>query len=143
MTPSYSDASLLISPAHLTSGSYSVRPTSNADAVIHFNLWMQTQWDHHSRLTVEQEEGRKKALAFALDYRVKSILHVWQMSAGWVHTVFSFIFFYCQLPPPFPSSVRSVFHPGYFLLPRDYKRMPYLCTMICSHVWPQLFSYVF
>lgn len=98
LTPFYSNASLLIYSAHLTSGSYSVRTTSHSDAAIHFNLWMQKQWDHHSRLAVEQEEGREKALAFALNGGVKSILHVWQMSAGCVCTIFPFIF-YCQLSP--------------------------------------------
>lgn len=116
MTPSYSDASLLISAAHLTSGPYSVRPTSHSDAVIHFNLWTQKQWDHHSRLTMEQEEGRKKAFAFALDYRVKSILHVWQMSAGWAHTVSS-VFFIASFPLHFhPQSEVSATPVVFFCL---------------------------
>lgn len=38
MTPSYSNASLLISSVHLASSCYSLGPTSNSDAVINFNL---------------------------------------------------------------------------------------------------------
>lgn len=77
-----------------------MRPTSYSDAVINFNLRIQKQWDHHSAIIMEQEEGKKNHL-LSTWIRVQYIVQ--QMSAGWICTVFSFI---CILPT-FPFN----FHP--------------------------------
>lgn len=105
--------------------------TSNSNAVINFNLWVQKECDHHSAITMEQEGGRKKAFAFAPDYRVPSILHVQQMSAGWMCAVFSFIRILLA-SPSFPSPATSACHHGCFLLSGGRGKMPYMCTMIWS-----------
>lgn len=141
MTPSYSNASLLISSVHLASSCYSLGPTSNSDAVINFNLWMQKEWDHHSTITVEQEEGRKHLLSLWITESNPFCMCSRCQQAECV--LFSPSFVYCQLFPSISILSQKCLPPQLFSSAQRLRKDAIHVHSDLISVWPKLLTFMF